>query len=421
MMDFRRGAIDVPDDFGASLAESPLVLPAGLMNAPLPPLPFDLSQPPPLSLLDPTYAMPAPPAPEALPSLTAGCTSQSRVDAFVRVANVSGATVRQGAAMTSAVVGELPFGAVVKVWRVCELETSGKARAEISGQGWVTANCLLSVDADAGLVPDDGAAARAHWRRVLALLGDEPVGASAADIHRCEEAARLARERWQDASREGIEALCLALSARPRDAALRAQRARACARAARSAAAAGDASLSGALAAAAARDAGRAVELAKANGEDPRALAKCNLPVRASLIAAGDAGLLEGDESERVRVGPATHRGPAATGAFAAKAIKAETFLGCFRGEAIARDELQRRYGGAPPRGVLRVSDDLFLDASTGDHFTRHVAATVAGANVVVVAHGRAVAFYAARDLEAGEELLFDAAAPAAASPAATQ
>lgn len=105
-------------------------------------------------------------------------------------------------------------------------------------------------------------------------------------------------------------------------------------------------------------------------------------------------------------------------GAFAATKIAAGAFLGTYAGDALTGDDYEERYGGAAavPEYVVRVDGDLYLDgraAADAETFTPALLNHGGGdaANVVRYCASRrppVIDFFAARDVDAGEELLFD-------------
>ena len=105
-------------------------------------------------------------------------------------------------------------------------------------------------------------------------------------------------------------------------------------------------------------------------------------------------------------------------GAFAATKIDAGAFLGTYAGDALTGDDYEERYGGAAavPEYVVRVDGDLYLDgraAADAETFTPALLNHGGGdaANVVRYCASRrppVIDFFAARDVDSGEELLFD-------------
>ncbi|KAH8071714.1 hypothetical protein JL721_4216 [Aureococcus anophagefferens] len=102
---------------------------------------------------------------------------------------------------------------------------------------------------------------------------------------------------------------------------------------------------------------------------------------------------------------------------FAATKIAAGAFLGTYAGDALTGDDYEARYGGAAvPEYVVRVDGDLYLDgraAADAETFTPALLNHGGGdaANVVRYCASRrppVIDFFAARDVDAGEELLFD-------------
>lgn len=101
-------------------------------------------------------------------------------------------------------------------------------------------------------------------------------------------------------------------------------------------------------------------------------------------------------------------------GAFAAAAIPARRKIGEIRGESISLIESQRRAreqirqhraAGTPPRvTIIAVSDQRAIDATHSTDPLRYANHSCAPNMVLKVQQGR-VAFYALRDIAAGEEL----------------
>ena len=157
----------------------------------------------------------------------------------MRCANRAGATMRAGAGMESEVVGELALGAVVTVTRLVELP-DGRVRARCGDRGWVSAKLLVALRPG-----EDAARAKAAWERVLRLLGTGPPPAADPAVRAAlaktfaiarpaasasfatapagttaSPAAPQASAKYDDATVQGLESLCLGVAARvrrPRD------------------------------------------------------------------------------------------------------------------------------------------------------------------------------------------------------------
>lgn len=128
-------------------------------------------------------------------------------------------------------------------------------------------------------------------------------------------------------------------------------------------------------------------------------------PVPAALADAAPAGQVANPQKFRVRVGPSVIDGQ---GAFADEAIPARRKIGEIRGEFVDMAQARARARQAERESgrifMVAVSDKRAVDATHSTDPLRYVNHACAPNVVLKVQQGR-VAFYALRDIAAGEEL----------------
>lgn len=96
-------------------------------------------------------------------------------------------------------------------------------------------------------------------------------------------------------------------------------------------------------------------------------------------------------------------------GAFAAERVAAGRWVTHYVGEPVTLLETAQRYTDADPEYLFQLTPDLYLDAMDSIHFSRFFNHAQNGTlNFTVDAAARVVSFFAARDIDVGEELTFD-------------
>ena len=101
-------------------------------------------------------------------------------------------------------------------------------------------------------------------------------------------------------------------------------------------------------------------------------------------------------------------------GAFATRKIPRGTFLGSYEGDELNATAYRERFADRPPRYVVRVDADLYLDGeerSKNGNFTPALVNHAEDPNVVRYCSQRRppkIDFFADRDIESGSELLVD-------------
>ena len=142
-------------------------------------------------------------------------------------------------------------------------------------------------------------------------------------------------------------------------------------------------------------------------------------PLRSRVSAAANkepprTGLLSSELLEAAVV--VSDAGAKGMGAYAAEPLESGRWVGTYAGNLTTREEIIERYGGGNALSaslradyIFRIDDRVSIDAQNSSHFTRYLNHTENGSLAVAVdVDDVRVDFYAARNIEVGEELTFD-------------
>jgi len=130
-----------------------------------------------------------------------------------------------------------------------------------------------------------------------------------------------------------------------------------------------------------------------------RARAGVGVAMGAGLVA----GAREGEEA-RVAVAPSVGCG---LGAFAAEPVSAGSFVCLYHGERLSRSQASARYSDADAEYLFCLGEDTFFDAAASEHFSKRINHSQHG-TIHASLDEMGIAFFAAGDLDVGDELTFD-------------